>query len=145
MTTHALPATINPCQVSALLRTGGLLRVGARSARITPSGFEQYYDLGHSIAKYVTSPQNRDVTLACKPADVKAPDDACATQFFTKVGRLLYRRGVPVGADHFGAVRRERHSRLPADAASGTDDDGAPAVEPEETVVLHRDHLGRVL
>src|SRR5690348_11103386 len=58
-----------------LLRTAGLEQVGARSARITPSGFEQYYDLAHSVANYVTGPAYRDVTLACKPAAANAPDD----------------------------------------------------------------------
>ena len=75
-----------------LLRTAGLERVGARSARITPAAFEQYYDLGHSIANYITSPAYRDVTMVCKPAAANAPDDACAKQFFERVGRLLYRR-----------------------------------------------------
>ncbi len=75
-----------------LLRTAGLERVGARSARITPSAFEQYYDLAHAVANYVTSPAYREVTLACKPAAANAPDDACAKQFFSRVGRLLYRR-----------------------------------------------------
>jgi hypothetical protein len=75
-----------------LLRSGGLLEVGARSAQITPSGFEQYYNLGRSVAKFVTARADRDMIFGCKPADPAAPDDACAAKFLTRVGRLLYRR-----------------------------------------------------
>ncbi len=90
-----------------ILRTDGLYALGARSARITPSGFEQYYDLAASVAGQVTSVENRDELISCKPADAKAADDTCAKQFFTKAGRLLYRRpltdrelATPVKAAH---------------------------------------------
>src|SRR4051812_47540909 len=33
-----------------LARTEGLIQLGARTARVTPSGFEQYYTLARSIA-----------------------------------------------------------------------------------------------
>jgi hypothetical protein len=74
-----------------LLRTDGLVALGARSARITPAGFEQYYELAKSIAAQVTAPANRDDLIPCKPAKA-GPDDACARTFFAQVGRLLYRR-----------------------------------------------------
>src|SRR5690606_21465612 len=37
-------------KLDPLIRTEGLLAIGARSARITPSGFEQYDHLATSIA-----------------------------------------------------------------------------------------------
>lgn len=77
-----------------LIRVDGLLALGARSARITPTGFEQYYDLGHSIAAQVISEENREELIPCTPANVNAPDDACATEFFSRVGRFLYRRAL---------------------------------------------------
>ncbi len=90
-----------------ILRTDGLYALGTRSARITPSGFEQYYDLAASVANQVTSPDNRDDLIPCKPAQANAADDACAKQFFAKAGRLLYRRplterelATPVKAAH---------------------------------------------
>jgi hypothetical protein len=75
-----------------LVRTNGLLTVGATSAHITPAGLEQFDRMARSIAAQVMAEDNRDVVMPCKPADVKAADDKCATQFFTGVGRMLYRR-----------------------------------------------------
>ena len=75
-----------------LIRTDGLLAVGARTARITPAGSEQYYLLAKSIAAQVTHPSRRDALIMCKPADVAAPDDICAEAYFRNVGALLYRR-----------------------------------------------------
>ena len=79
-------------QADALTRTDGLLADGARLARITPSGGEKFYGLAKSISAQVVAPENRDGNFTCAPTDVKAADDACAKQFFTRVGRLLYRR-----------------------------------------------------
>ncbi len=74
-----------------LVRTAGLYSLGASSARMTPSGFEQYDRMAQSIAQQVTSPENRDVLVPCAPQDAKAADDACAKQFFGEIGRILYR------------------------------------------------------
>lgn len=79
-------------RIDPLIRTDGLLALGARSARITPTGFEQYYDLAHSIAEQVVDPQNRTELIPCAPASTAAPDDACASEFFSRAGRYLYRR-----------------------------------------------------
>jgi hypothetical protein len=79
-------------QADPLLRTDGLLAVGARSARITPSGFEKFYGLARSIAQQVVSEENRAHLIPCQPALASGADEGCAQQFFTKVGRLLYRR-----------------------------------------------------
>ena len=74
------------------LRTNGLIAIGASAVSITPSAFERYDDLARSIASQVLDETHRDEFVPCKPAAVNAADDKCATQFFTKVGRLLYRR-----------------------------------------------------
>ena len=42
-----------------LQRTDGLLALGARTARITPGGFEQYYTLARSIAGQVVDENHR--------------------------------------------------------------------------------------
>jgi len=84
-------------RIDPLIRTDGLLALGARDARITPTGFEQYYDLAHSIAGQVVDPQNRTELIPCTPASVSEPDDACATEFFSRAGRYLYRR--PLSAE----------------------------------------------
>ena len=75
-----------------LARSDGLVAIGSRTARITPAGFEKFYNLARLISAQVVSPENRDSEFPCAPADVKAADEACAKQFYTKVGRLLYRR-----------------------------------------------------
>ncbi len=75
-----------------LVRTEGLFAVGARSAPITPKGFEEFYNVARSVASQVVNEENRLVLVPCDPADVSRSDEACTRQFFTDVGRLLYRR-----------------------------------------------------
>lgn len=75
-----------------LVRTEGLLAVGARSAPVTPAGFEQFYNAARSVANLVINDENRLVLLPCEPADITKADDTCAEAFFSGVGRLLYRR-----------------------------------------------------
>lgn len=98
-------------QFDPLVRTNGLRVVGARSARITPTGLEQYDRMARSIAAQVVSEENRMTLIPCAPADSKAPDDACATKFFSEVGPMLFRRPlaaeevkVPVEAAHAAAA-----------------------------------------
>lgn len=75
-----------------LVRSEGLLAVGARSAPITPAGFEQFYNVARSVANLVISDENRLVLIPCEPANANASDDTCSEQFFSGVGRMLYRR-----------------------------------------------------
>ncbi len=79
-------------QADALPRAEGLLAVGARAARITPSGFEKYHAMAKSVALQVVAPENRDAAIPCVPASASAADEACARTFYSQVGRLLYRR-----------------------------------------------------
>ena len=87
-------------EADALLRTDGLRALGARTARITPSGFDKFYAMARSIAQQVVSPDNRASQLPCAPAGPSAPDDACAGEFFTDVGQLLYRRPDAIEGSH---------------------------------------------
>jgi hypothetical protein len=75
-----------------LVRTDGLLAVGARNAPITPSGFEQLEQMARSIAAQVVSPRNRGLFVGCAPAVPSTFDDACATLFLARTGRALFRR-----------------------------------------------------
>ena len=75
-----------------LPRSDGLIALSARTAVITPAGFEQYYVVARSIAAQVTDEVHREVLVPCRPAATTTADDVCATTFFAKVGRLLYRR-----------------------------------------------------
>ncbi len=75
-----------------IVRTDGLLAVGASRATITPSGVERFAQLARSIAEQVVAPGNRELLLPCTPAAAAAPDDACARQFLSQAGRYLFRR-----------------------------------------------------
>src|SRR5690242_8018525 len=74
------------------MRQDGLLAVGAAQLSVTSAGMEQYDNMARTIAAQVVDARHRDLLMPCKPANAKAADDACARAFFTKAGRLLYRR-----------------------------------------------------
>jgi Protein of unknown function (DUF1588)/Protein of unknown function (DUF1592)/Protein of unknown function (DUF1585)/Protein of unknown function (DUF1595)/Protein of unknown function (DUF1587) len=73
-------------------RTDGLLENGATVAGVTATQLEQFQRAAASVANQVVNESHRNYLLPCKPADEKAPDKACATQFLTEVGPLLMRR-----------------------------------------------------
>ena len=75
-----------------LVRTNGLLTVGAAAAHITPAGLEQFDRMARSIAAQVLSRENREIYVPCQPHSPLAADAGCARQFFATVGRMLYRR-----------------------------------------------------
>ncbi len=75
-----------------LVRTNGLLTVGASDAHITPAGLEQFDRRARAIAAQVVNEKNRGVLIPCKPADAAKADDACAKQFFSRAATFLYRR-----------------------------------------------------
>ena len=78
-----------------LLRENGLSTTGAWDAKITPAGIEQFERMARNVADQVVSPANRDVLIPCTPAAADKADDACATEFFAKTGRLLLRHPLP--------------------------------------------------
>ena len=73
-------------------REDQLIAVGAAKATVTPGGLEQYDRMATGIAQQIVDPSRRDEYLTCKPANAKAPDEACARDFLKRAGRLLYRR-----------------------------------------------------
>ena len=73
-------------------RTGGLIAVGAGKVSISSTGLEQYDAMAREVAAQVVDERHRDMMLPCKPAKTTEPDDACAGQFISKIGRMLYRR-----------------------------------------------------
>jgi len=78
-------------------RVAGLLEVGAGEVGLTSGGFRQYYSMAQGVAAQALDEAHRDVLVPCKPANATGADPACAQQFVTKVGELLYRR--PLFAD----------------------------------------------
>lgn len=74
------------------VRVNGLTAIGAGQVSVSASGFEQYDLMARSIAAQVLDEAHRATLLACKPATPTEPDDACARQFLSAAGRLLFRR-----------------------------------------------------
>jgi hypothetical protein len=77
-----------------LVRTEGLLALGARNAPITPAGFEEFYNVARSVSAQVVSEENRNVLIPCVPSAADGADTDCSRRFVTQVGRLLYRRSL---------------------------------------------------
>lgn len=103
-----------------IVRTEGLLAVGAGRAAITPSGVERFAGMARSIAQQVVAPGNRELLIGCEPKLPDRADEKCATQFLTATGRLLYRRpvtrndiAVPLRiANQAAAKRQDFHAGL---------------------------------
>lgn len=72
-------------------RTEGLLANGAAIAGISSSHLEQFQSAGATVATQVVDPAHRDFLIPCKPAAEDSADEACATEFLSKTGRLLFR------------------------------------------------------
>jgi len=89
--------------LTPLPRTDGLLASGAASVGITVGELQQLQRTASSIAAQVMDHGNpglriaprRDYLVPCKPADVAAADDACASKFIKQTSRLLFRRPLP--------------------------------------------------
>ena len=73
-------------------RVGGLLSASSAILSITPAGFEAYAKMADTIAAQVVDAKHRAALVACKPADPKAADDACAGQVLAQYGLMLFRR-----------------------------------------------------
>jgi hypothetical protein len=73
-------------------RIGGLIEASAAILSITPVGFDSYSKMADNIAVQVTSEKARSRLVSCKPASGTKPDDACAAQFFSHYGQMLFRR-----------------------------------------------------
>jgi hypothetical protein len=74
------------------LRQDGLLAIGSSYLSVTAAGMEQFDAMARSVASQVVDEAHRDELLPCKPKSETASDTACARQFLTEVGTLLYRR-----------------------------------------------------
>lgn len=97
------------------IRRDGLLALGDSQVAVTASGLEEYDKIARNVAAQVVSEAHRDTLIPCKPANAKAPDDACATQFLSETGKMLYRR--PLTADEL-----QSRVKVANDAAVGLKD-----------------------
>src|SRR5690606_25861215 len=85
----AVPAPLPP-----LSRTDGLLSSGAASIGVTSDQIQQIQQAATTVAAKVVDEEHRTFLVPCQPASVTAPDDACARQFLSHTGRLLYRQAL---------------------------------------------------
>ena len=74
------------------VRVDGLFEVGASLVSVSPSGMEQYDAMARTIASQVVDEDHRNLLVSCSPRSETEPDDACASEFLSGVGRLLFRR-----------------------------------------------------
>jgi hypothetical protein len=88
-------------------RREGLLAIGSSVASISPYGLEQYDHMARTIAAQVVDEKHRARVIGCAPVAADKPDDTCAARFYSKVGRLLFRRPVPAAtiASHVATAR----------------------------------------
>jgi hypothetical protein len=73
-------------------RIDGLMEVGSGKVSVSSSGMEQYEAIARGVADQVTDEKHRDVMIHCKPKAADDADEACARQFLSEVGGLLFRR-----------------------------------------------------
>ncbi|GAB1263269.1 hypothetical protein NBRC116493_26390 [Aurantivibrio infirmus] len=78
-------------------REGGLLAIGSSLLSLTSSGFEQYFTLASAVSTQVLNEENRKKFVSCEPKNAKSFDEACAKQFITHYGELLFRRPLSEG------------------------------------------------
>ena len=76
-------------------RVDGLLSVGASTAVLTPGSLDPLDATARSVSAQVVDLAHRAFLVPCTPASPDAADAECARAFFSKVGRLVYRR--PLG------------------------------------------------
>ena len=82
-------------------RIGGLLSASSAILSISPAGFQAYAQMADGIAGQVTDAKHRAASIACRPADGHAADDACTGQVVAQYGLMLFRR--PLTAEESAA------------------------------------------
>jgi hypothetical protein len=73
-------------------RTEGLLALGNRKLTVGSSELAGYEAGARDLADQVVDSRHRAMLVGCTPKSEDAPDDACARQFITRLGLLLFRR-----------------------------------------------------
>ena len=79
------------------IRMNGLIATSTSVLSVTPAGFESFSKMADGIAVQVTDEKHRGALVSCTPKSAKAPDDACAAEFFGHYGLMLFRRPLTAG------------------------------------------------
>ena len=74
------------------IRINGLVATSSSVLSVTPAGFESFSKMADSIALQVTDEKHRGTLVSCSPKSATAADDACAAEFFSRYGLMLFRR-----------------------------------------------------
>jgi len=96
-------------------RVGGLLAASSTVLSVTPASLESFSKMADGIASQVVDQKHREKLVGCAPKDAKAADDACASAFLARYGRLLFRR--PLTSDEL-----KSRVKLAADLAKSNQD-----------------------
>lgn len=75
-------------------RDEGLLSNSLATAGVSMGQVQTIQSVAGSVASQVMDVKNRNHLVACRPESIDGPDQACAAQFVSKVGRLLFRRAL---------------------------------------------------
>lgn len=81
-------------QFAPVARNEGLLANSLATAGVSGGQVQTIQSVASSVAKQVMDVENRQYLIGCRPESVDGPDRACATQFVSRVGRLLFRRAL---------------------------------------------------
>ncbi|MGE3844086.1 MAG: DUF1592 domain-containing protein [Vicinamibacterales bacterium] len=74
------------------MRVDGLVEIGAGRVSVSPGGMEQFDVTARLIANQVMDEHHRELLMPCKPRSETEPDNACARDFLSRSGMLLFRR-----------------------------------------------------
>lgn len=75
-------------------RREGLLSNSLATAGVAGGQVQTMQLVASDVAAQVVSPRQRDHLIPCRPESIDGPDQACATEFVSEVGRLLLRRAL---------------------------------------------------
>ncbi len=95
---YALGPDVRPeaeARFAPTVRTDGLLQVGTSKAGVNDTQVEVFQKVAVAVATTAMDPVRRKFLMPCTPKDEKAADAACASQFITRVGKLMFRRPLP--------------------------------------------------
>jgi hypothetical protein len=81
-------------EFAPVARTEGLLANSAAIAGVSSAQLQGIQGVASSVASQVVDATHRNYLVSCKPETIDAPDQACATEFLSRVGRLLFRRAL---------------------------------------------------
>jgi hypothetical protein len=74
------------------IRSNGLIAVGTSRESVAGTGLEEYDLTARGIASQVVDETHRTTLVPCTPARATDADEACATKFLARAGRMLFRR-----------------------------------------------------